>query len=572
MALDGIYLNTLVNNLKETFINCKIDKISQPEKDEIILTIRKDRKNLKMLISASSNFPRIQITNIQKENPLKAPMFLMVLRKYLINGRIIDITQVKGDRVVIFKIESSDEMGFNSSYNLVVEIMGRHSNITLVRERDNKIMECIKHITPDINSFRTLLPGLCYVNPPISEKLDPHNFTLEEFNNFIRENSIEFNEGFFSTIFNGISKVLSVDLYSKYINSGSNLTYYLYFKEFIKLLSNENKYYIYRDFNGTYKDFYCFSLDNFKNKFEEISYTSPWEQMDVFFSEKDKTDRLHNRSTSLQRLVNTNIDRCKKKGKILEKTLIDCSNKDNLRILGDLLTSYIYSFKKGDESVTILNYFNEDEEYIDITLDPNKTPSENVQSYYKKYNKQKKAEEGALEQLEKNQIEITYLTSVLTNLINVDNYQEIEEIKKELIETGYIKFRKNAKGMGKMKSSKPLHFKSSEGIDIYVGKNNIQNDELTFKFASRGHLWFHAKNMPGSHVILCTNELLDKSIEEAGQIAAYYSKGKGSSKVDVDYTYVKNLKKPTSGKPGMVIYHTNWTLTSDAITLPDGIS
>ncbi|MGL4772637.1 MAG: Rqc2 family fibronectin-binding protein [Clostridium sp.] len=568
MALDGIYLYTLVNNLRETFINSKIDKISQPEKDEIILTVRKDRKNLKLLLSSSSNFPRIQITEVQKENPLKAPMYLMVLRKYLINGRIMDISQINGDRIVVFTIEASDEMGFNSTYELIVEIMGRHSNITLVRQRDNKIMECIKHITPDINTFRILLPGVSYVYPPKSQRLNPYNFSDEEFNSFVECNNIEFNENYFSTIFNGVSKIISNELYVNFNNSQSNKEYIKYFRQFISSLKDIKDYFIYKDEKGAYKDFYCLSLDTLKEKYEESKFTSPWEQMDTFFYEKDKSDRLHNRATSLQRLINTNIERCKKKDRILQNTLKDCEDKDNLRMVGDLLTSYIYSFKKGDEEVKVLNYFNEEEEYVTIKLDPNKTPSENVQYFYKKYNKQKKAEEGALEQLEKNDIEITYLNSVLTNLINVDNYQEIEEIKKELMETGYIKFRKSKKGLMRTKALKPLHFKSSEGIDIYVGKNNLQNEELTFKFASKNYIWFHAKNMPGSHVILCTNELLDKSIEEAAQIAAYYSNGKGSSKVDVDYTYVKNLKKPASGKPGMVIYHTNWTLTIDGIELP----
>ncbi len=560
MALDGIFLHNILENLKPILIDSKIDKINQPEKDEIILTFRRNRQNYKLLISSSSKFPRIHFTEVQKENPLKAPMFLMVLRKYLLNGRIKNIEQKDSDRIVIITVEAKDEMGFNSEYSLIVEIMGRHSNISLVRNRDNLIMESIKHITPNINSYRVLYPSATYVFPPKSNKLNALTVTKEEFINFIKENEIPFNKDLFFNALTGVSKPFSKNLYEicveKNIDSNNLSDLYDVFKDKI---SQAPYYAIYKDSEGLFKDFYSHKL-NTNN--EVIEYTCPSKMLDDFFKEKDKQDRLSNRSTNLQKLVHTNIERCLKKEKILNKNIEEADKKEDYKIKGDLLTSYIYNIKKGDSSISLLNFYSENEEYMDISLDPNKTPSENVQYYYKKYNKLKKSEEWSIEQLEKNDEELSYLNSVLTNILNVDSYLEIEDIKNELIETGYIKFRKS-KNNKKSKEGKPLHFVTSRGYDIYVGKNNLQNDYLSLKFAGKNDLWLHTKNIPGSHVIIKANDIDDDTLVEAATIAAYYSKSKNNSKVPVDYTLVKNLKKPNGAKPGMVIYHTNNTIYVD---------
>ena len=564
MALDGIYLHSLVNNLEKTIVNSKIDKINQPEKDEIILTLRKERKNIKLLISSSPRFARIHLTNTIKENPIKAPMYLMVLRKYILGGRITKLTQLDNDRIVVMEIENRDELGFDSIYSLIIEIMGRHSNITLVRNRDNKVMESIKHITPDINSYRVLYPGVTYVYPPKSTKLNPFTTNYDEFNSYISNNSIEFDEKFYSNTFTGISKLLSSELYYNIISIDTSPTrseIYENLKNFIDNIDSHLSFNIYTNKSGILKDFYSISLNTLKDDFNSIPYDDPNTLMDDFYSKKDKQDRLQNKSTDLQKLIHTNIERCNKKSKILRETLKDCEEKESLRIKGDLLTSFIYTIKKGDKECTLLNFYNEnEEEYMTITLDPNKTPSENVQKYYKKYNKLKTSEEYAKVQLEKNLEEEEYLNSVLTNIINVESYDEIDEIKKELIETGYIRFKKNGKSPKKQKTSKPHHFVSSDGIDIYVGKNNLQNDYLSLKFANKNYLWLHAKDIPGSHVIVCAFDVPDTTLEEAAIIAGYYSKGKNSPKVDVDYTKVKELKKPNGAKPGMVIYHTNKTV------------
>ena len=564
MAIDGIYLYSLVQDLKKSIINSKIDKINQPEKDEIILTLRKERKNLKLLISASPKYPRFNLTNVIKPNPLQAPMFTMVLRKYLIGGKIVDIVQLDGDRIVKFLIESSDELGFNSIYTLIVEIMGRHSNITLVRERNNKIMECIKHIAPSMNSYRVLYPGITYKYPPESTKVNPFSFNNTTLSDFLDKNIINFNKNFFVSCFTGISKILSEHLFIEYTKAYSdfsteNITIFIH--QFIDNILNNESFKIYKDNDGNYIDFYVIPLYQLEEDFSFEVLEDIHELMDKYFLEKDKQERIKGRSVNLQKLVTTNIDRCIKKESKLKDLLKKCEDKECFKIKGDLLTSYIYSLKKGDKTFTTFNFFSEDNEEITIALDENKTPSENIQNYYKKYNKLKKSEESAIDQLEKNEEELQYLYSVLTNIENCESYTEIDDIKEELVSTGYVRKRKaNGKNSKKAKASKPLHFISSDGIDIFVGKNNIQNEYLSLKFANKNFMWLHTKNIPGSHVIICSSDVPDNTLVEGATLAAYYSKAKDSSKVPVDYTLVKNLKKPNGSKPGMVIYHTNYTM------------
>ena len=567
MAFDGIFLYNLLTDITPLLLDSKIDKINQPEKDEIILTFRKDRKNYKLLISSSTNFPRIHFTEIAKENPIKAPMFLMVLRKYITGGRIVNVSQEDSDRIVTLNIEASDEMGFNSSYSLIIEIMGRHSNITLVRDRDNKVIDSIKRITPDINTYRVLLPGVTYVAPPASTKLNSFDFNFEIFSDYIKNENITFDENFYSKVFTGFSKPISKDLYLKAQNE--NISFentkdlYDFSIKCFELIKSNNKFVIYKNNYGIYKDFYSQELSSLEKDAIPMYYSSPSVMLDNFFSMKDTQERLLNKSSNLQKLIHNNIDRCKKKENILNKTLNDCLKKEEYKIKGDLLTSFIYTLKTGDKSASINNFYSEDQELIDIKLDENKTPSENVQSYYKKYSKMKKSEEMANAQLEINKGELEYLTSVLTNIINAESYGEIEDIKRELIETGYIRFRNTSKKKVKVKEGKPMHFISSTGLDIYVGKNNIQNDYLSLKFAHKNDMWLHTKNIPGSHVIIKSENLDDTTLEEAAIIAAYYSKNKDNSKVPVDYTPVRNLKKPNGAKPGMVIYYTNKTITVD---------
>ncbi len=569
MAFDGIFLYALSLELKNDLLNGKVDKVNQPEKDEIILTIRNGNKNRKVLISASSNYPRIHFTDRNKQNPMQPPMFCMLLRKYLLGGKIIDIQQMSSDRILTIDFESTDELGFDSIYSLIIEIMGRHSNITLVRKRDGIVMDSIKHITPDINSYRSLYPGIKYKYPPESEKLNPFDFSLKDLQDKISYDIVELSPNSFSNIFVGVSGTLSTELFNRLTQDTKKLTVesvdklYIFFKNFFDGLKAGNfTFTLYTDDTGNYKDFYCFPLTQPKD-YRVVVFDSASKLLDTFYYVKDKQDRLNQKSADLQKLITNNIDRCNKKSAILKNALKECEKKDKFQLYGELLTANIYSINKGDKFVEVYNYYTDVEEYVKIPLDENKTPSENIQQYYKKYNKLKKTEEAALEQLKSNKSETEYLQSVLTNIKNCDSYDEIEDIRRELVETGYIKFKKTS-AKAKASQSKPLHFKSTDGADIYVGKNNIQNDYLTLKFSEKQDIWLHTKNIPGSHVIIKNNgKISDKTLEEAAILAAFYSKAKDSTKVPVDYTEVKNVKKPSGAKPGMVIYTTNKTIFVD---------
>lgn len=567
MALDGIFIHSIVEELKNYLLNGRVDKINQPEKDEIILSIKNERKTYKLLISASSVFPKIHLTKISKQNPMQPPLFCMVLRKHLNTGKIIDIRQLDTDRVLFIDFESSDELGFNSIYTLVVEIMGRHSNVSLIRQRDNIIMDSIKHITPEINSVRSLYPGIKYIYPPDSTKLNPFECTFENFKSYILKNNIKLDKNFFSKIFTGVSTQFSNEIIHRFNNtekdfSNENLNFiYEFSKEVFNKIKNNDFYFASYSIDGAVKDFYCEKL-SYLNDYDEKAYSSPSELIEEFYLEKDKVDRLNNRSSDLQKLINVNLERCYKKVNILKNNLEDCENRDTYRIYGEILTSNIYSLKKGDTSAKLQNYYSEDLEYIDIKLNENKTPTENIQYYFKKYNKLKKTEEAAKLQISMTKEEIDYLQSVFTNIKNAEDYESIEEIKRELMETGYIKFKKASSK--KIKTSKPMKFISSDGIEIYVGKNNFQNDYLTLKFADKRDIWMHTKNIPGSHVIIKNyGNLPDKTLEEGALLAAFYSKAKDSTKVPVDYTEIRNVHKPSGSKPGMVIYYTNKTVYVD---------
>lgn len=561
MALDGIFLYSVAEELREELVNGRVDKVNQPEKDEIIISIKSSYKIFKLLISASAVFPKIHLTSIGKQNPIKAPSFCMVLRKYLNNSRLANIRQLDTDRVLFFDFESLDELGFNSIYTLVVEIMGRHSNITLIRQRDNLIMDSIKHVTPDINSFRSLYPGIEYVYPPASQKLNPFNFNLKDFEGFTSGNAIVYNKSLFSSVFTGISLQFSKELYYRIgVNGIVGLeAIYVFINNIFCSLKNGDFSFLYYIDGSSIKDFYCIPLESLK-QFEEKACPTASELIEHFYFEKDKADRLNSKSNNLQRIINTNLDRCYKKLDILKNTLEECTEADKYKLYGELIAANIYSLKAGDKEAHVLNYYSENEQYLDIKLNENKTPSENSQFYYKKYTKLKKSYEAANNQIKLTEDEVSYLQSVLTNIKNAEEYITIEEIKKELAETGYVKFKKE-KGPKNKSSSKPIHLISSDGIDIYIGKNNMQNDYLTLKFADKHDTWLHTKNIPGSHVIIKKyGDIPERTLLEAASLAAYYSKAKDSSKVAVDYTEVKNVHKPNGAKPGMVIYYTNSTI------------
>ena len=572
MALDGFTLSNIIYELKSNIIGGRVDKVYQPEKDEIILQIRNKGNAYKLLLTANASSPRLHFTTIQKENPINAPLFCMVLRKHLSSGKIIDITQPKFERIVNIQVESINELGDYSVKTLIFEIMGKHSNIILIDDKNN-ILESIKHISFDKSSVREVLPGRSYSLPPSQNKKNPLETNFKEFMDIIKNSMPTKAQQIIYKSYNGISPILASEIcinanVDPSINTEELLDnqiedLYKSLDKIIKLNLQEkfNPQIIYNE-NDTVLDFTVFDFTMFNN-LEKKYFSSISELLEFFYKSKDLTYRLNQKSQDLKKLISQNIERCAKKKEIQQKTLRDIENRDNLKLYGELITSNIYAIKKGMTKVKLNNFYSENFEEVEIRLDPNLTPAENAQKYFKKYNKEKRTFIALQEQIKQNNEELLYLESVLNSVQTCSDEYDIKEIRAELAEQGFLKRQKNNKN-NKQKSNKkakPLHFISSDGFHIYVGKNNTQNDELTLRFAKSLDMWFHTKDIAGSHVIVVSEgkEIPNSTLNEAANLAAYYSKATNSSLVPVDYTLKKFIKKPNGAKPGMVIYETNKT-------------
>lgn len=571
MALDGFVISNIINDLKSYLIGGKVDKIYQPEKDEIILQIRNKGTQYKLLLTANASSPRLHFTNIQKENPITAPLFCMVLRKHLSSGKIIDISQPNFERIINIQIESIDELGDYSIKTLIFEIMGKHSNIILINNK-NIILESIKHISHDKSSVREVLPSKEYFLPPSQDKKNPLNTSEEEFTSLILEKNLKIQQAIYKT-YNGISPILSSEIcFISNIDPDLNTSEIsenhikILYKNFVNIfnISKENNFnpQIIFNENNSILDFTSTNFSMFKN-FEKKYFENISELLEFFYKSKDIQYRLNQKSQDLKRIISQNIERCVKKKEIQQKTLKEIENRDILKLYGELITSNIYTIKKGMTQVTLNNFYSENYEKIEIKLDPNISPAENAQKYFKKYNKEKRTFIALQEQIKQNDEELKYLESVLNSVKSSSNEQDIKQIRLELYEQGILKkqiINKKEK-QRKEKKAKPFHYVSSDGFNIYVGKNNTQNDELTLKFAKSNDMWLHTKGIAGSHVIIVNDgkEISNIALNEAANLAAFYSKASDSSLVPVDYTLKKFVKKPNGAKPGMVIYTTNKT-------------
>lgn len=572
MALDGFTLSNIIYELKENILGGRVDKIYQPEKDEIIMQIRNKGKAYKLLLTANASSPRLNFTTIQKENPINAPLFCMVLRKHLSSGKIVNITQPNFERIVNIEVESINELGDYSIKTLIFEIMGKHSNIILIDNKNN-ILESIKHISFDKSSVREIMPSRTYVLPPSQNKKNPLETKIDEFVDSIKSSMPTKIQQAIYKSYNGISPILASEICNR-ANIDSSLNteeildiqindLYNSFNYIIKLNNNEDfKPQIIYNENETLLDFTVFDFTIFKS-LDKKSFSSISELLEFFYKSKDLTYRLNQKSQDLKRLISQNIERCSKKKDMQQKTLKDIENRDELKLYGELITSNIYAIKKGMTSVKLNNFYSENYEEIEIRLDPNLTPAENAQKYFKKYNKEKRTFVALQEQIKQNNEELLYLESILSSVNSCYDEYDIKEIRAELFEQGFIKKQKNSKNNNKKnnKKAKPLHYISSDGFHIYVGKNNTQNDELTLRFAKALDMWFHTKDIAGSHVIVVSEnkEIPTTTLNEAANLAAFYSKASSSSLVPVDYTPKKFVKKPNGAKPGMVIYETNKT-------------
>lgn len=568
MPLDGFVVAALADEFSSLLNYNRIEKIYQPEVDEIIIHIRSQGRNTKLLLSANSNYPRVHFTTANKENPSTPPNFCMLLRKYLQGGKIVDIVQPDFERVIKFRIESLDELNLVKSRELIIEMMGRHSNIILIDCENNIILDSIKRISFDISRYRQILPGLKYTMPPSKDKYNPLDCTtLEIFESCLQQASQLNIEKALYNIFTGVSPLVAREICyisqlreNPLVNSLSTLELNNLFTALStlmeKVVKNQYSPTVYIDaHNDKYIDFTVIPLQQFSdlNKSSSISAS---DMLETFYTNRDQKERIKQKSYDLRKSISTKLDRLYNKMQNLHQDMKRASKADSYKIKGELLTANLYQIKKGDEVVELINYYDENQGSIIVELDKRLTPSQNAQSYYKKYNKAKTALLEIAKQLEKTKKEIDYLEQIILNIDQSTYLSDLEEIHIELMETGYLRKRVGKKNVATFKKTGYLKYKSSDGLEILVGKNNKQNDEITLKIADKEDLWFHVKDMPGSHVVLKSSEgnYTDASILEAASIAAYYSKGKNATKVAVDYTIKKNVRKPKGAKPGMVIY------------------
>ena len=569
MAFDGITVAALTQELQHTLQDGRIHKIAQPETDELLLTIKTPGGQRRLYLSATASLPLIYLTEENKKSPMTAPNFCMLLRKHIGSGRIVDISQPGLERIICFHIEHLDEMGDLCRKKLIIEIMGKHSNIIFCDDKD-RIIDSIKHVSAQMSSVREVLPGRDYFIPDTMNKLDPLTVSREAFTDTLLAKPMPVGKAVY-TSFTGISPVAAEEVcYLAGIDSNRSA------KDLSEdvLLHLFNQFTIYFDDiksgsftpavyyeNGVPKEFSCLPLTHYSS-YEKKDAVLVSSLLAAYYAEKNTITRIRQKSVDLRRIVQTALERNRKKFDLQSRQLADTEGREKYKIYGELINVYGYNLEDGAKSLEALNYYTN--EMVKIPLDAAKTPKENAQRYFAKYNKQKRTFEALSELIKETRDDITYLESVGNALDIAQNEDDLAQIKEELTESGYIR-RRFTKKKVKLKS-RPLHYLSSDGCHMYVGKNNFQNEDLTFHFASGNDWWFHAKGAPGSHVIVKSGgrELPDRVFEEAGRLAAYYSKNRGSDKVEIDYIEKKHVKKVNGARPGFVIYHTNYSLVIDS--------
>ena len=535
MSFDGFFLHHLTKELQEELLYGRIQKVNQPFERELVLTIRNNRKNYKLLLSAHPVFGRVQITTADFQNPQTPNTFTMIVRKYLQGAVIESITQIENDRILEIAFSNKNEIGDNIKVTLVVEIMGKHSNIILIDKAESKIIESIKHIGFSQNSYRTILPGSTYLTPPKTEAKNPFTVSDEKLFELLQTEDLAPRN--LQKLFQGLGRDTAEKLAAQLSNNK--------LKQFRTFFAKPCQP------NMTDKSFAAVLFDKSDKQFDSLS-----ELLDVFYQDKAERDRVNQQSSDLIHRVQTELDKNIKKLGKQEKELLATENAEEFRQKGELLTTYLTLVPNNQDQVELDNYYTN--EKIVIALDKSLTPSQNAQRYFKKYQKLKEAVKHLTGLIQETKDTITYLESVETAL-NHAAISDIEDIREELVETGFVKRRTRDK---RHKRKKPEQYLASDGKTIImVGHNNLQNDELTFKMAKKGELWFHAKDIPGSHVLIKDNlNPSDEVKTDAAELAAYYSKARLSNLVQVDMIEAKKLNKPTGGKPGFVTYTGQKTL------------
>lgn len=565
MSFDGFVTRCVTDELRSKLLNGKIDKVYQPEKDEIILSVRTRSGNYKLLLSASASNPRIHLTEVQRENPMTPPMLCMLMRKHLAGAVIIDIKQNGFDRVVRIDAETRNELGDLCTRSVIIEIMGRHSNIILVDD-SGRIMDSAKHIDFTVSAVRQVLPGMTYELPPAQDKTAADSLKATELMEALAAQPEDtLMDKFLLSEIMGMSPLLAREIVYRFSGNTKMMkcevdcaAFVVHTVDFLKNICG-----------GIYEPslviepsekkpvaFSCVRLGQYEGAYKIEEYDSISEVIDSFFEIRSRREHMNRRSAALLKLIHNNIERCQKKIVMHKEHIRSAQDRDKYKMYGDLLTANLYRIKYGDKSVSVQNYYSESGEKIEIPLKADISPSQNAQRFYKRYNKAKTTEKFASEQLEIAENEKYYLESVADALENADTPVELDEIRQELMTEGYIAKQNNAKKK-QQKKSEPIKIISVDGYEILIGRNNRQNDELTLKSAYSTDLWFHTKEIPGSHTIIRTRgtgEAPETTMMQAAKLAAYYSKARNSSKVPVDYTLIKNVKKPNGAKPGMVIY------------------
>jgi len=571
MAFDGIVISNLSYELNTKLVGGRISKISMPEENELIFTVKNNAKTYRLLISASASLPLVYLTDVNKPAPKVAPAFLMLLRKYIGTAKITDIFQMGLERILCFKLEHLNELGDLSHKCMYVEIMGKHSNIIFTDE-NNKIIDSIKRISANMSSLREVLPGREYFLPDELKKKDLLNTELEEFTEILKSKEYALSKSIYMN-FAGISPLIAEEIVLRASlpsqapsTSLSELEYTHLFHTIKNLLDDINAHnfspnIVYRKEEAL--EFSSVELFSYNGEeYKKYSYDSVSKMLYDFYSSREAFVLNRQKSSDLRRIVNTALERASKKYDLQEKQLQDADKKDIYRVYGDLLNTYGYSLKGGESSFTTENFYDDNKE-ITIPLDKNESAKENAKKYYDKYAKLSRTTKALSEEIVNTKNDIEHLLSIQTALDVSSDDESLSQIRQELVDFGYIK--KHSSGKQKKSTSHPYHYISTDGYDIYVGKNNYQNEELTFKVATGNDWWFHAKGIPGSHVILKSNneeDLPDRVYEEAAALAAFYSKAKDSEKVEVDYIQKKNIKKVAGAAPGFVIYHSNWSMVA----------
>lgn len=549
MSFDGVFTRAITHEFSSLLKGGRINKIHQPFKNEIVLIIRANGKNHKLLISVHPSYARAQLTNESYENPNEPPMFCMLLRKHLEGFILEDIHQVGMDRIIVFDVKGRNEIGDISSKQLIVEIMGRHSNIILVDKTRNMILDSIKHISYAVNSHRAVMPGQEYIAPPVQNKENPLDATEEA---VLRK--LDFNAGKLDKQiveqFAGISPLLAKEIvYHAGIANRMTIP-----KAFVDVLRKikEHTYEPAITMKDKKESFYLFPLEHLYG--ESKRYESLSELLDRYYFGKADRDRVKQQATDLERFILNEKEKNEKKIKKLEATINEAKNATQYQLYGELLTANLYALEKGMKEIEVINYYDENSGTVTIPLNPQKTPSENAQRFFTRYQKSKTALLMASEQLEKAKEEVVYFDSLLQQ-VETASTKDISEIREELIEGGYLRDR-HKKSNKNSKNAKPIleKYTSTDGTEILVGKNNKQNDYLTNKIAGKDEIWLHTKDIPGSHVVIRSANPSDETILEAAQLAAYFSKARNSSSVPVDFTQIRHVKKPSGAKPGYVIY------------------